>query len=499
MRLRQFMMLALVGIISAVSAVGLYKILEPKEDNSTPVGEYNQPSPSSLVKYLPPVTGLPAQPVDFTVSAAITTPAVVHVKTSYKAQTQRKTSPLDLFRDFFGEEYDPYWLDEEGGQQSRMSSGSGVIISKDGYIVTNNHVIHNADQITVSLHDNRTLKAELIGTDPATDLALLKIADDVYPHIAFGNSDSVKVGQWVLAVGNPFELESTVTAGIVSAKGRNINILRRSADQPAIESFIQTDAAINPGNSGGALVSTRGELIGINTAIATPTGTFAGYSFAVPVNIVKKVIGDLMDYGVVQRAYLGVMIDVNKDDLSGVYISDIIPGSASADSELEVGDVITEINGYQVSSFPELQEQISKYTPGERVKVEFIRSDRTKSTYLTLKNAQKNTELVNRETAAVRTTSGKLLGATLEPLTLDEMRGFEVEQGVRVKDVGEGLIGSRTRINEGFVITHVNESPVSSVDAIEQLIKAGEGATAMLEGFYPDYPHKIFNYSLMMR
>jgi S1-C subfamily serine protease len=309
----------------------------------------------------------------------------------------------------------------------------------------------------------------------------------------FGNSDSVRIGEWVLAVGNPFELENTVTAGIVSAKGRNINILSRGQGQPAIESFIQTDAAVNPGNSGGALVNTRGELIGINTAIATPTGTFAGYSFAVPVNIVRKVIVDLMDYGIVQRAYLGVLIDVNKEDLGGVYISEIIPGTASAESELRVGDVITKINNFKVTSFPQLQEQVSKYQPGDKVSVDYIREGKERSTTLTLKNADKSTDLVSKP----EVTSSSTLGVTLQALEKSELERFKIERGVKVAKIGQGLLAQRTRIADGFIITGVNDQPVSSPQEVESRIKSSKG-TATIEGFYPNYPYKIYNYSLLL-
>ncbi|MBI1191728.1 MAG: Do family serine endopeptidase [Bacteroidetes bacterium] len=478
--------MTLVGLISATAAVGLYSWLQPEP---TVVQAASYP-PTRLAGYDAPILASPGQPIDFTAAAALSTPAVVHVKTTYKVSSSSNSRNLDFFfRDFFGQEQMPY----QQQQQPRQASGSGVIVSSDGYIVTNNHVVDNAEEIEVILYDKKTLKAKLIGTDPSTDLALLKVETQALPHMPFGNSDSVRIGEWVLAVGNPFELENTVTAGIVSAKGRNINILSRGQNQPAIESFIQTDAAVNPGNSGGALVNTRGELIGINTAIATPTGTFAGYSFAVPVNIVRKVIVDLMDYGIVQRAYLGVLIDVNKDDLGGVYISEIIPGTASAESELRVGDVITKINNFKVTSFPQLQEQVSKYQPGDQVSVDFLREGKERRTTLTLKNADKSTSLLSKPEVS----SSSTLGVTLQALEKSELERFKIERGVKVAKIGQGLLAQRTRIADGFIITGVNDQPVSNPQDVESQIKNSKG-TATIEGFYPNYPYKIYNYSLLL-
>jgi Do/DeqQ family serine protease len=478
--------MTLVGLISAASAVGLYRWLQPE-----PAFVQSAVYPTTrLAGYDAPALPNPGQPIDFTAAAALSTPAVVHVKTTYTPKVSSANRNLDFFfRDFFGQEQMPF----QQQQPARQASGSGVIVSADGYIVTNNHVVENADEIEVILFDKKTLKAKLIGSDPSTDLALLKVENSSLPYMPFGNSDSVRIGEWVLAVGNPFELENTVTAGIVSAKGRNINILSRGQNQPAIESFIQTDAAVNPGNSGGALVNTRGELIGINTAIATPTGTFAGYSFAVPVNIVRKVIADLMDYGIVQRAYLGVLIDVNKQDLGGVYISEIIPGTASAESDLRVGDVITKINNFKVGSFPQLQEQVSKYQPGDKVTVDYIRDGKERSTTLTLKNADKSTSLVSKPELS----SSSTLGVTLQALEKGDLEKFNIERGVRVARVGEGLLAQRTRIADGFIITGVNDKPVSSPQEVETLIKGSKG-TATIEGFYPNYPYKIYNYSLFL-
>ncbi|MEL7063382.1 MAG: trypsin-like peptidase domain-containing protein, partial [Bacteroidota bacterium] len=299
----------------------------------------------------------PMEQLDFTEPAATVMPAVVHI-TSTQLRSKSNQQVPDIFKDFFGDNFGQGF---EGRQRPSIGSGSGVIISDDGFIVTNNHVIDNADDIEVSLNDNRTYKAEVIGTDPSTDLALLKIEGEALPTLALANSDETKVGQWVLAIGNPFNLNSTVTAGIISAKGRNINILK---DQAAIESFIQTDAAVNPGNSGGALVDLNGNLIGINTAIASPTGSYSGYSFAIPSNLMRKVVTDLMEYGTVQRGYLGVMIrsvdgNLAKDnDLTiteGVYIDSLIENSAAEKAGIKKGDVVVGVEGIRVKNAAELQ------------------------------------------------------------------------------------------------------------------------------------------------
>ena len=318
--------------------------------------------------------------LDFTAAAEMSVNAVVHVKTTYQSQ-QYNSDPLIDF--FFGRPMQP---------ETRMAqaSGSGVIISNDGYIVTNNHVIDKARQIQVVLNDKRTYLATLVGTDPNTDIALLKIDENDLPYLNFGNSDSLQVGEWVLAIGNPFNLTSTVTAGIVSAKARNINII--NADMK-IESFIQTDAAVNPGNSGGALVNTRGELVGINTAIASQTGSYSGYSFAVPAAIVNKVVSDLKLYGTVQRGLMGVQImDITSDlkqrmhltTMQGVFVANVISNSAAAKAGLQVGDVITAIDGKTIDGTAQLQEAVGQHRPGDIIEVRYIRNGQTQSTQMEL-------------------------------------------------------------------------------------------------------------------
>jgi S1-C subfamily serine protease len=296
-----------------------------------------------------------------------------------------------------------------------------------------------------------------------------------------------------MAVGNPFDLSSTVTAGIVSAKGRKIDILGENASTP-VESFIQTDAAVNPGNSGGALVDLQGRLIGINTAIATPTGTFAGYSFAVPVNIVRKVVKDLKEYGVVQRAYLGVEVDVKREDVGGVYVSNVVPGSGADEAGLKEGDVVTHINSTPINSFPEMQEQLSKYGPGDKVNVSVLRDKEKKNLVVVLKNQKGNTEIIKRETN--ETVSS--LGIETEELSSREAEYYEIEGGVRVTGIKNGKIYQQTRIREGFVITAVDDKKIANYNDLAKILDDKKGKNVIIEGFYPAYPNKIYNYGLSL-
>lgn len=327
--------------------------------------------------------------VDFTFAAEKSIHAVVHITTEY----QQKSAVYD---DFFGGFWDPWGFFNNPGYQYKLApvkaSGSGVILSDDGYIVTNNHVVQGASSIEVTLNDKRTYDGKIIGTDQGTDLALIKIEEKNLPYLAYGNSDSVKVGEWVLAVGNPFNLTSTVTAGIISAKARNLNIL---GENSSIESFLQTDAVVNPGNSGGALVNTSGQLVGINAAIASNTGSYAGYSFAIPVNIVKKVVNDLLQYGEVQRAYLGVVFEEIDSKLAkekgltkvkGLYVTSVTQGGSADESGIKEGDIITKIGNSVVNTSSELQETIITHKPGDKVVVSFIRDGEEKEASITLKN-----------------------------------------------------------------------------------------------------------------
>lgn len=411
--------------------------------------------------------------MDFTIAADRTLPVVVHITASKKAQNNN-----------------PYFNPFDRGQDQapqRQGSGSGVIISEDGYIATNNHVIDNATELLVTLNDNRSYNATVVGTDPSTDIALLKIDAYNLKHVRFANSDEVKVGQWVVAVGNPFNLASTVTAGIVSAKGRNLNMVK---DNAPIESFIQTDAAVNPGNSGGALVNLRGELVGINTAIASPTGTFAGYSFAVPSNIVVKVIEDIKDYGVVQRAFLGVMIrDVDAylaDQLAlntneGVYIDSLMVGGSAAYAGLRVGDVITKVDGYNVSTSSELIEKVGQLRPGDQVAVTVLRGQREKNVRMTLRNRNGNVDIINKDPNRL-----DALGAAFEELTDRGLRQLGLRNGLRVKSLERGKLREATNIKEGFIITRLNNLPINSIDDVKRFLKQNTDNRIMIEGKYPN-------------
>ncbi|MFL5729973.1 MAG: Do family serine endopeptidase [Cytophagaceae bacterium] len=446
-------------------------------------------------KYASDSTVVVPQGMNFIYAADAVRPAVVHIKTLYEVQPtasrrQYQKSPFDdMLKDYFGDGYS--FPDDRGGPDAgpQEASGSGVILTQDGYIVTNNHVIDKADKIEVVLNDKRSYQANLIGIDPTTDLALLKIDETGLPFVQYGNSDQVRVGEWVLAVGNPFNLTSTVTAGIVSAKGRNINILR-DKDNMAIESFIQTDAAVNPGNSGGALVNLKGELIGINTAIATPTGSFAGYSFAVPVQLVKKVMDDLLKYGQVQRALLGVTIlDINAKmakekgfkEYSGVYVAGVNPGSAADKAGLKEGDVITQINGIVVNSASELQENVARFRPGDKIKVNYLRGGKAYEAQAVLKNKMGDTGIVKKDDVAVK----QILGAEIKTISKEEAQKMEIGGGAKVMKVGEGKL-KEAGIREGFIITSVDKNPVKDAADIEQILDGNRTGGLLIEGVYPN-------------
>ncbi|GIV33134.1 MAG: serine protease [Chitinophagales bacterium] len=477
----------LVLLSSAVSMITTHIAMQYfYKPEPTIVREVQQPM--RLANYVLPVNES-GQPVDFTYAAEATTDGVVHV-TSKVMPKRTNNGYYNPFYDFFGDRFWGWGVPPKNYEpQPNISSGSGVIISPDGYIVTNNHVIRDADAIEVVLHNNKKYSATLIGTDPSTDLALLKIDETGLPYIPFGNSDSIKVGSWVLAVGNPFNLSSTVTAGIVSAKGRNINILE---GQAAIESFIQTDAAVNPGNSGGALVSIDGKLIGINTAIASPTGAYAGYSFAVPSNLVKKVVYDIKEFGIVQRGFLGVTIrNIDSDlaekdglrDMKGVYVEDVLRGSGADEAGIQPKDVIKAINGIEVNSTPKLQEVVAQFRPGDKVKVLFERGGKEHVVEVTLKNQNKGTELMTKSKAKVL----EVLGVEFSEVSAKELKELGISNGVKVTRIMDGKIRRYTDMRENFIITRIDKQPVYSVDDVVRLLENKKGGV-MIEGIYPDYP-----------
>ena len=438
---------------------------------------------------------------DFRDVAQKVMPAVVHIKSTrlQKYRNYQYRYYPDPFRDFFDDDLFRHFFGPESRRESprqmpqeapaRIGTGSGVIISSDGYIVTNNHVIDNSDEIEVILDDNRVYKAKLVGTDPSTDLALLQIKEKNLPTIPFADSDGVEVGEWVLAVGNPFNLNSTVTAGIVSAKGRNINILQ---DRSAIESFIQTDAAINPGNSGGALVNLKGGLIGINTAIASPTGAYAGYGFAIPSNIVSKVVEDLIKYGMVQRGYLGLMIrDVNADlasekDLNvtnGVYVDSLTNNSAAGDAGIEAGDVIIEVNGNEVKSTAKLLELIGRHHPGDRVALKIDRSGKEMDFVVILRNQQGEEKMAEPDSDDIL----DILGIELEEIDHQTAKSLDINNGIRITRLFPGVLQQNTEVRVGFIITKVDGNEVKSIDQFKKYLKNKTGGV-MIEGIYEDYP-----------
>jgi serine protease Do len=440
-------------------------------------------------------------PADFVDAASAAIPATVHIKT----RTERTTASNNLprknpFSDLFGIDPNDFFGDR-GRSLPEMGSGSGVIISEDGFIVTNNHVVDGADVVTVTLSNKKSFKAKVVATDPSTDLAVVKVEAKGLPFLLYGNSDDVKVGQWVLAVGYPLSLETTVTAGIVSAKGRSIDINSRQSQTP-VESFIQTDAAVNPGNSGGPLINPQGQLIGINSAIASPTGSYAGYSFTIPVNIVKKVVTDLIKYGTTQRAYLGIeyardnMSDEVKkengisDEAEGVYVMNVRENGAAAKAGLQKGDLIVKLNGVPVTSGSELVGQIAIYRPGDKIKITYKRNGKENETLVTLMNNSGNMELV-------KNSAFDKLGANLQPLQKKDAGTLNVKGGIVVTSINDKGLLSRTRMEEGFVILKVNGQEVNTVDEFRKIVEQAGNGSLKLEGVYPGYDG-TFTYPLKL-
>lgn len=434
------------------------------------------------------------EPVDFSEAAERSVPSVVHVKVAYKTQTYYDGggSSGDFFDFFFGNPY----RGRQRQEYTPRSSGSGVIISPDGYIVTNNHVIDRAEEVTVVFEDKSSMTAKVVGADPDTDIALLKVEAENLPAMTFANSDALRLGQWVLAVGNPFNLSSTVTAGIVSAKARRaLDIL--SGDM-RIEAFIQTDAAVNPGNSGGALVNLRGELVGINTAIATRTGVYEGYSFAVPSNLAKKIVEDLMQYGVAQRAMLGIsFVDLNSEmgeefvktkdaptniealkKHQGMYVRDVLENGAAKEAGILSGDVITEINGKSIRSSSNLSEEIGKARPGDKVNISVIRDGKTKQFTAVLRNRAGNTDVI--------TSSGEsVLGANFKTVDADLAKKLGISGGAQVSELGNGKL-KQQGVRSGFIITMINQKPVRSAEDVKRILTGITRGGIFIEGIYPN-------------
>jgi len=430
--------------------------------------------------------------IDFTQAASTSVQAVVHIKTKIAAQKVSNELPRrdrgngldDWFDRFF--DFGPQMIPEQ------RASGSGVLISDDGYIVTNNHVVSDqnggvAGEIMVTLHNKKTYKARLIGKDPSTDLAVLKIDGTGFPYLVYGNSDDLKLGQWVLAIGYPLTLETTVTAGIISAKGRSIGINSRQSQTP-VESFIQTDAAVNQGNSGGALVSTDGKLVGINSAILAPSGTYAGYSFAIPVNLAKKIVNDIVEFGDVQRGYLGIQYasDLSEEQMKqlgvkegeGVYVSAVPTDGGAYTAGIKKGDIITKVNNNTVTTGLEMSAQIASFRPNDKVQITYLRAGKENTATVTLKSKVSSVEAL--------TSAGDIIGAELANLDSKKADEYDVTGGVVVKKIKEGGKLSETKMDEGFIITSVNGRAIKSVDELSRILNSAVG-TVKLEGFYPGF------------
>ena len=473
---------AVVLLSAGVAGVTTYTMLKPENRDSLSFSEQFRQNPNArLAAY----DAINAQPVDLTQAAENSLHAVVHIKSTQQAKEQTVTV-RDPFAEIFGDIFGNGGRQQRRVQtQPRVGFGSGVIISKDGYIVTNNHVIDGADEIVVKLNDNREFKGRVIGTDPNSDLALVKIEGNDFPTIPVGDSDALKVGEWVLAVGNPFNLTSTVTAGIVSAKARTLGVYGIGG----VESFIQTDAAINQGNSGGALVNAKGELVGINAVLSSPTGAYAGYGFAIPTSVMTKVVSDLKQYGTVQRALLGIkgtslagdgdmmsdqpidksgatLADKRKEFgvVDGVWVREIVDGGSAAGSDIKVDDIIIGIDGKKVQNFADLQEAIAQHRPGDKVTVKVMRDKKEKNIDVTLKNEQGTTKIV-------KDAGMEILGAAFKELPDDLKRQLNLGYGLQVTGVTSGKMAD-AGVRKGFIILKANDQPMRKVSDLEEVMKA---------------------------
>jgi len=422
--------------------------------------------------------------IDFTYAAEQTVHGVVHVHTK---TTYGSSSENPILEWFYGDRY-------SSKPQIANGWGSGVIISADGYIITNNHVVENAESVDITLNDKRTFTAKVVGRDPGSDIALLKIKAENLPFIKYGDSEQLRLGEWVLAVGNPFNLTSTVTAGIVSAKGRYLGL---NEGNNKIESYIQTDAALNMGNSGGALVNTKGLLVGITSAIMSPNGAYSGNSFAIPVTIVKKVVNDLKEFGEVQRAIIGVNIqDVDADiaskqnlsEVKGILVTRIIPSGSAQEAGMKENDVIVKFDGQNVNTMAELQEQVGKHRPGDKATVTFLRNGKETTLPITLKNIAGNTKVV---TAEMEDAGDVVFGAKLEPLSSADMNSLNIDYGVKVTDINNGKFKD-IGIAKGYIILSINGKKVKTPDDVKQISKNGTSLKS-IEGILPDGTE--FNYT----
>jgi len=503
--MKKFGLTLLTAFIGGAMALGAYKVVENKYASNASF-EDKQKVYLASNHFTPASAGVASsgQP-DFVQAAAEVTPGVVYIRTTYSAQgaDDQQSQLQQMFGQMFGQRMPQ--------QAPEMASGSGVIISPDGYIVTNNHVVDKAVKIEVVTNDHRDFKAKVIGTDPNTDLALIKIEGHDLPIVRLGNSDNVKVGEWVLAVGNPFRLTSTVTAGIVSAKGRNINIIGNEQNEEqqnpfgrtqyqqkprlnqAIESFIQTDAAINPGNSGGALVNANGELIGINSAIASHTGSYEGYGFAIPINLAKKVLDDIEKFGAVKRGYVGISFQaldedaaaqLHTDRTAGLYVKDVMPGGGAAEAGIKSGDIITKVEGVKAYESSDLEEPVGRLEPGDKIHLTVLHNGEEKSLTVTLHANNPQPEEV-----AVSHSAEELynrIGATFVPVNSAQKAKFHINSGVVVTQVRGGGLFDYTDVPEGSVITSINKQPIATVDDIDHALNNLPHGVLTIGGYYPD-------------
>ena len=499
MKLKQVLFTVAISVLTTVAVIWGYGRFF-KQDNSY-AGQQAGVYPSNY-KYAGLLDGNPnggGGALDFTVPAAAATPAVVHIKTTTNAKQVNNNLPRKQPANPFSDIFDDDMFNQLFGRRNNIipeqrASGSGVIISEDGYIITNNHVVENADAITVTLSNKKTYKARVIGTDPSYDISVIKIEASGLPFLLYGNSDDVKIGQWVLAIGYPLNLETTVTAGIVSAKARSLGLNKDKSGDPTagVESFIQTDAAVNMGNSGGALINTDGRLIGINSAIASPTGYYSGYSYAIPVNIVKKVVDDLIKFGSVQRGFLGVSFipasDLSDDDkkkngvplnAEGIYVSDVPIDGAAYAAGIRKGDILKKVDGQEINSVAEMQELISRHKPGDKVPVTYVRNANENTVLVTLENKAGNFDVVKSDAVLEK------LGAEFSTMDPKKAREYGIPGGVVVKKINDGALNDQTRMKDGFVIIKVNDKDIKSIDELKRAI--GSNKMITISGFYPGY------------
>jgi len=477
-------MLIASAVLGSAMTIGAYSYLG--EDKNIIKIEHQDNLPAARTSYITGKDG-EAIPLDFTAAAEMVTPAVVHIRSTSVSKSGSEMSQIpEPLRDFF-----PQY--KGGGNMPRVGSGSGVIINEKGYIVTNNHVIDGADELEVVLADNRTYKGKLIGTDPSTDIAVVKIEEEGLPYLSFVDSEGIRVGEWVLAVGNPFNLNSTVTAGIVSAKARSIGILATpgSTVNESIEAFIQTDAAVNPGNSGGALVNLSGGLVGINTAIASPTGSYSGYSFAVPSNIVSKVVEDILEFGVVQRGWLGVSIKSVNDELArendlqvimGAYIEEVVEKSGAKEAGIKSGDVIVKIDDRDIKTSTDVIGYVGQHRPGDKIHVIVNRFGKEQEFDVTLKNRENGLEFVSKPEDNVMT----MLGAEFKEVDQKTLKRLGLTHGVQVTKLNNGLLKKETSMRDGFIITKIADKKIATTADIENALSDIKGGV-LIEGRYEEY------------